>query len=151
MPASPWFWPSTQSKQPVGASLDVLSNGPVMVSMADNVSKFSGISSLVIFVNFMHRRFIMAHIVQEAFILMMVHSFFVKSWQFLGLWQFVSLYSKRWDSFKMAVDDCRWICLCLVETAIGGPRWATRNHSSLEDDANLWLATLKVVKLSWLG
>ena len=50
---------------------------------------------------------------------MMVHSIFVKLWPFLGLWQFVSLYSKRWDSFKMAVDDFRWICLCLVETANG--------------------------------
>ena len=77
----------------------------------------------------------------------MVHSFFVKLWPFFGLWQFVSLCSKRWDSFKMDVDDFRWICLCLVETVIGGPRWATWNHSSLEGDANLWLATLKVVKL----
>ena len=89
-------------------SISYRNANPVMASMIDNVGKFSGISSMVIFANFMHRRFIMTHIVQEAFILMMVHSFFVKLWPFLGLWQFVSLYSRRWDSFKMAVDDFRW-------------------------------------------
>ena len=47
----------------------------------------------------------MAHIVQEAFIFTMVLSFLSKSWPLLGLWQFVSLCLRRWNSFKMSVED----------------------------------------------
>ena len=59
--------------------------------MTEDLSEYEGELSMEIFANFMHRRFIMAHIVQEAFIFTMVLSFLSKSRPFLGLWQFVSL------------------------------------------------------------
>ena len=73
--------------------------------MTEDLSEYEGELSMNIFANFMHRRFMMAHIVQEAFIFTMVLSFLSQSWPFLGLWQFVSLCLGRWNSFKMSVDD----------------------------------------------
>ena len=59
--------------------------------MTEDLSEYEGELSMDIFTNFMHRRFMMAHIVQEAFIFTMVLSFLSKSRPLLGLWQFVSL------------------------------------------------------------
>ena len=70
---------------------------------------------MAIFANFIHHRFIMAHFVQEAFILIMVLLFLSKLRSFLGLWQFVSLCLRggeihsRWRWIFL-----RRICLCLV-------------------------------------
>ena len=62
-----------------------------LAMMTEDLSEYEGELSKDIFANFMHRRFMMAHIVQEAFIFTMVLSFLSKSRPFLGLWQFVSL------------------------------------------------------------
>ena len=59
--------------------------------MTEDLSEYEGELSMDIFANFMHCSFMMAHIVQEAFISTMVLSFLSKSRPFLGLWQFVSL------------------------------------------------------------
>ena len=53
--------------------------------MVVDLSEYEGELSVDIFANFMHRRFMMAHIVQEAFIFTMVLSFLSKSRPFLGL------------------------------------------------------------------
>ena len=47
--------------------------------MTEDFSEYEGELSMNIFANFMHRRFMMAHIVQEAFIFTMVLSFLSKS------------------------------------------------------------------------
>ena len=76
---------------------------------------FAGLAFMEIFASFIHRRFIMAHCVQEAFILIMVLIFLSKLRSFLGLWQIcVIMFERRWDSFKMAVNIFRADLLALV-------------------------------------
>ena len=53
--------------------------------MVEDVSEYVRELSMDIFANFMHRHFMMAHILQEAFIFTMVLSFLSKSRPFLGL------------------------------------------------------------------
>ena len=70
---------------------------------------------MAIFATFIHHSFIMAHFVQEAFILIMVLLFLSKLRSFLGLWQFVSLCLRSGEIHSR----WRWIfleriCLCLV-------------------------------------
>ena len=59
--------------------------------MTEDLSEYEGELSIEIFANYMDRCFMVAHIVQEAFIFTMVLSLLSKSRPFLGLWQFVSL------------------------------------------------------------
>ena len=74
-----------------------------------------------IFASFIHRRFIMAHFVQEAFILIMVLIFLSKLRSFLGLWQNLCHYV--WAAVKFIQDGREYFSsgfACVSMTACSG-------------------------------
>ena len=83
--------------------------------MVEDVSEYVRELSMNIFDNFMHRRFMMAHIVQEAIIFTMVLSFLSKFYNFL-VFDNLCHYVLGGEIHSRCSWMIRRVCLCLVIT-----------------------------------